>query len=236
MELELDPLLEKCWDDAFTWTKELLRERGKPYGTLDQIASVREMNKLTQPAISNIAARALNFVEDLMNYAKELKTVNSSLKCKLISCQEENISLRKELAECKAEQIDVLKTTVTDSVRAEFKSYSSVVQQSPPNEPTMSSSTLQSVVKRVVEEEDRSRNLVIFGLAEADGEKITAKVGEVFEALGEKPSVDAYRIGKKKSCSEKACRPVFCKGDGIKFIDGGSDTFKRSKTAAIRKI
>ena len=134
--------------------------------------------------------------------------MNSSLKCKLISCQEQNISLREELAECKAEQIEVLKTTVTDSVKAEFKSYSSVVQQSPPSEPTMSSSTLQSVVKRVVEEEDRSRNLVIFGLAEAEGEKITERVGEVFEALGVKPRVEACRIGKKKSSSEKACRPV----------------------------
>ena len=72
----------------------------------------------------------------------------------------------------------------------------------------MSPSTLQTVVKRVVEEEDRSRNLVIFGLAEEDGEKVTEKVGEVFEAVGEKPTVEACRIGKKKTNLENACRPV----------------------------
>jgi hypothetical protein len=49
------------------------------------------------------------------------------------------------------------------------------VQQSLPKEPVLNTTTLQTVVnlKRVVEEEDRSRNLVMFGLMEDNEEKIS---------------------------------------------------------------
>jgi len=53
---------------------------------------------------------------------------------------------------------------------------------------------LKNVVKDVVAEEDRSRNLMVFGLEEEPGEQISEKVSQVLLQLGEKPIIEASRI------------------------------------------
>ena len=57
--------------------------------------------------------------------------------------------------------------------------------------------TLKSVVEDVVAEEDRSRNIIVFGLSEEPTEQINEKVDEVLQELGEKPRLEAARIGLK---------------------------------------
>ena len=69
-------------------------------------------------------------------------------------------------------------------------------------------STLKTVVKNVVAKEDRSRNLMIFGLEEVADEQINEKVGQVLLELGEKPQLEACRLGKKCSSGEQKARPV----------------------------
>ena len=64
---------------------------------------------------------------------------------------------------------------------------------------------IKSVAKQIVVEEELSRNVIVFGLCEVESEDICAKVTEVFESLGEKPRVEASRLGKK---SGSATRPV----------------------------
>ena len=57
---------------------------------------------------------------------------------------------------------------------------------------------LKSVVKRVVEEEDRSRNVVVFGLSEGSDSELVDSVSEVFQNIGQKPKiVEACRFGRK---------------------------------------
>ena len=63
----------------------------------------------------------------------------------------------------------------------------------------------KKVVQAVVEEEDRSKNVMLFGLEEDKNETISEKVEEVFVSVGEKPSFVASRIGKK---SNGKARPV----------------------------
>ncbi len=60
-------------------------------------------------------------------------------------------------------------------------------------------------MRDVVSEEDRSKNMVIFGLVDENGEEITEKVSQLFQILGEKPNLEAHRIGLK---SKKNPRPV----------------------------
>ena len=68
---------------------------------------------------------------------------------------------------------------------------------------------LKNVVKDVVAEEDRSRNLMVFGLEEEPGEQISEKVSQVFVELEEKPIIEASRIGLKDSkAAKKPARPV----------------------------
>ena len=67
--------------------------------------------------------------------------------------------------------------------------------------------TLKTVLKSVVAEEDRSRNLVVYGLKEEEGEQLSALVSEVLEELDEKPRFEACRVG-RKAASSPAIRPV----------------------------
>ena len=63
-------------------------------------------------------------------------------------------------------------------------------------------------MKTVVEEEDRSRNLVVFGLREMDEsvEDTEKLVDEICEQIGEKPRViTSTRVGPKR---EGATRPI----------------------------
>ncbi len=59
-------------------------------------------------------------------------------------------------------------------------------------------------------EEDRSRNLLVFGLAEQQEENVEQRVSEIFLELGEKPRVmAANRLGGMNSDKRsKDCRPV----------------------------
>ena len=62
-------------------------------------------------------------------------------------------------------------------------------------------------MKDVVDEEDRSRNVLLFGVLEEeeDEEDVNARVAEVFESISHKPKVESYRLGRKNNDS---IRPV----------------------------
>ena len=66
--------------------------------------------------------------------------------------------------------------------------------------------TLKEVVKSVVQEEDRSRNVMVFGLPERKDEKLEERVQEVFQEIGLKPTLQASRVGKINQGKSK--RPV----------------------------
>ena len=63
--------------------------------------------------------------------------------------------------------------------------------------------TLKKMVKSVVQEEDRSRNVVIFGLPEQKNENVEARVQEVFQEIGLKPTLQAARVGKIRKDNAK---------------------------------
>ena len=65
---------------------------------------------------------------------------------------------------------------------------------------------IEKAVKTVVQEVDRNKNLMIFGLSEQDNEELITVVSEVFLAIGEKSRIEACRFGKRKP--DKAVRPV----------------------------
>ena len=101
----------------------------------------------------------------------------------------------------------IVETSVADSVKEEFKSYSSVVSNSQPvAAPVISPEALKTVVKTVVAEEDRSLNLLVFGLPEEEQEELEARISEVLEEVGQKPKVKVQRLGKKMTLT--STRPV----------------------------
>ena len=65
---------------------------------------------------------------------------------------------------------------------------------------------LKNTVKEVVELEDRSRNVMIFGLPDSESESVEQYVETLLAQIGEKPRVtDCRRIGRYQA---EAVRPV----------------------------
>ena len=218
--------------EALTWSKDILGQLDKQYSPGLEHVKMTDLKKLLKPDLLNICIRALHFVGGLLNNVEALKNSNSSLQNRVIESQQQVISTQAELSECKSEQLEALRKTVetsvidsvktvetslVDSVKTELQSYSSAVQRTPPNKQVFSSEALTRVVRNVVEEEDRSRNVVIFGLNEEDNEKLNEKVAEVFESIGQKPRAEACRVGRKKS--KDSTRPVNVKLSSSLIVD-----------------
>ena len=96
-------------------------------------------------------------------------------KSELVVSQKQVIELQEKLLVCKDEQLTSVQTavsaSVSETVKAEIKSYSEVVKES--SNPSISSETLKHVVKSAVQEEDRSKHLMVFGLPEQQNEDWT---------------------------------------------------------------
>ena len=148
---------------------------------------------------------------DALNQVKSLKNENDTLKTKLIDCQQNVIGLQGELLASRTDLLETLqatvKTSVGDTVKAEFVSYSAVVQKNQTCS-LIEPERLNSVVRQVVEDTDRSRSLMVFGLPEEADEKLFEKVSSVFGAIDEKPRFEACRLGKQKSSVQGVARPV----------------------------
>ncbi|KAL5270269.1 hypothetical protein ACHWQZ_G001121 [Mnemiopsis leidyi] len=116
------------------------------------------------------------------------------LKSDKIRDQEKIIQLQNQLIEKKDKEIQVVKDTVV----SELKSYSSVVQES--CSAALAPQKIVSVVKQVNQDVDRSRNIVVFGVAEAENENPEQKVAAILDKLEEKPQISGcVRMGQIKS-------------------------------------
>ena len=109
------------------------------------------------------------------------------------------VTLQRDLLAEKDCQLTELRTSVVESVETTvkegFKSYRDVLQESCKAPSSKLQADLKTVVKSVVEEEDRSRSFMLLGLKEDTGEDVSGKVGDVLLQLNLKPKVDVSRIG-----------------------------------------
>ena len=128
------------------------------------------------------------------------RTLND-LKGKVIASQSQVIELQQKVLEKKSEELDAVTkavtTTVKESVQLECRGYAEAVKSS--CNPVVSSQTLTDVVKEVVKEEDRSRDLIVFGLEDNQDEELSEKVCDLMETMGERPQTEADRLGKWSS-------------------------------------
>ena len=92
----------------------------------------------------------------------------------MIEAQEQTIKVQSGLVEWQDNQKQIIGDVVHDSVSGslrEIKSYSQAVSTQA-TEPLISQATLQKVVKKIVQEEDRAKNVMVFGLEESDSEEL----------------------------------------------------------------
>ena len=84
-------------------------------------------------------------------------------------------------------------------MKSEIRSYSEAVKSANvPKAASVSVKEVQKVVQNVVEADDRSKNIIVFGLKETDDEDINVIIDEVLENVGCKPRHESVRIGFKK--------------------------------------
>ena len=99
---------------------------------------------------------------------------------------------------------------VNQGVSSELKSYSSVLQKSNIGQNTTTTAlnnarSIKIAVKEIFTDEDRKKNIILFGLEEDENVSLDNKVNEVFLEIGQKPVlVQVVRLGQPT----ERCRPV----------------------------
>ena len=82
----------------------------------------------------------------------------------------------------------------------------------------------------MVQEEDRNKNVMAFGLEEGENEDISAIVNELLNTMEEKPRVEACRVGMKKTSgkvrlakitpvSSSVADQIIAKGRNLNCVD-----------------
>ena len=185
--------------DHVEFTEELLENRG---GTKKDLASF----------LFKVVNCSLDCIKILKSGCLEVDALKTESKCAIKDLAE----LQSELLTSKREQIQALQNGIEKTIKTEMKSYSEAVKKSSGEGVTLKN--IKTVVKDFVE--DRSRNVMIFGLEETAGENLHGRVKEVFEEIKEKPRFKAERVGKNDD------RPVKVTMDSSMIV---SDILRKSK-------
>ena len=164
----------------------------------------------TKPVLAGWLEGAVKIMERQSEMMEKMEEMINLFKTEALGDKAAIIRLQREALRSKDEQLKSLQTavqtTVQDTVQTEIRSYGDVLKA--PSAPAITTATFRKVVKDVIEDEDRSKNLLVFGLSEEVGEQLDVKLSSVFMDLGEKPRVEAVRFGRHAATGNSKCRPV----------------------------
>lgn len=190
-------------DVSASWLENIL---GYLDCSADQLSPAR-CKKPNKDDIATWLCDSLTYVSKQNTMLKNFRSENEALKTQLISSQQQVVKLQDELLQIKTDQLQcvqsAVRTSVKDSVKAEFGTYSSILQTQPQ---VLAPEAVKTLIKTVVQEEDRSRSLMIFGLPEEEEEQLCDRISQVFQEVGEKPRIEASRLGQTRK--EGKVRPV----------------------------
>lgn len=139
---------------------------------------------------------------------EELRSDMSQLQEKIIDAQDKLLTAQNQLLVKQSDQLESVKKSVKTSVEEGFKSYSSVAGS---NTTTLAPSQkmLQKAVKSAYEAENRSHNIIMFGLKEKADEELETVAVDVLQELGEKPQVEAVRLGSQTASKPRPVKVTF---------------------------
>ena len=180
----------------------------------DEVTS-SECRKINKDKLVVLLHESFQLVRHQNEKLQQMKTGLTSSKNKLIENQQWVISLQEQVIDCKEKQLQAVQTTVKstveDSVKEQFKSYSDAVQENvmvcKPESESMSPGTLKEVIRSVAQEEDRRNNVIIFGVEEQEKDNLRECVKDVFDEMRVRPDIrEICRVGKKSS--DSSSRPI----------------------------
>lgn len=201
----------------------------------DLNAETFNSKKVTKLVMGDWLETACDLLDRSETVIQHLLRVLYLSKLDLIDSQKSVIKLQEELKskkpdkENEEDRTHSIQTVVKRTIQEEMRSYSDVVATRCQTAPAPTS--IQCAVKEVIEQEDRGKNLIIHGLREEPDEKLADKVLSVFQCLGEKPRIEAHRIGGVKAATGSAVtRPV-----KVTFTNSSSARLILSKSKNLRK-
>ena len=156
----------------------------------------------------NIVVRQHLIMEAMKNAIQILEQKLLRSQDTAIHSQEQVIKAQQQLIAKQSTEIDqiglTVKNSVTETLKSEVQStYASVLG---PSGTGLSTATLKQVHRDLREEENRSSNLMIFGLKESADESVEEKVEQLLAEIDEKPRCsEVSRVGKKE---DSVVRPI----------------------------
>ena len=185
----------------------------------------KHVMKLNKSDLARFTVNLLRQCERSQTMIKKTKKYVDDQKSYRISSQEDKIKLQQELISSQKEEIK----SVQNTVKQEFRSWSDVVaEKCSPS--AVTSEKLKEAVKSAVSEEDRSKNLMIFGQSEKANEDVCSTVSEMFEYLEEKPKVsECSRVGKHTKDKDRPIRVTLSSRDAVNNILRKSKKLKNNE-------
>ena len=167
----------------------------------------------------------------------DYKRSTHSVTVELLEAQKKIIDIQSELTQCKEEKMEETKTvvhsSVAESVKEEFKSYSSVAKIHGRNETKelLSQATLKIYVQGVVQKEGHSKNVMVFGLEEEGNEDLSATVSELLQTLEEGCRADIKKTSGKvrpmniTTVSSSVADQIIAKGKKLNSVEEYNKVF-----------
>ena len=228
-------------DAGLNWLAEVLGELDVE--RVDQLT----LAKCKAPRKELLAARlwdALGFVRDYNDLVKKLRDETGALKTQLIGSQQKVIDLQDELLASKTDQLTAFQTTVKSSVEDSIKTGICSVQSAVQTElrsswrdvvanssgkTSTTATELKEAVKAAVAEEDKSKNLMIFGKCEEQNEDVAETVAEILQDMNEKPRVvECIRVGTSRIGNPRPIKVKLCSADAVSNILRSAKHLKNS--------
>ena len=98
-------------------------------------------------------------------------------------------------------------------MKTELRSYCEAAKQGVASS-SITAAQVKTAVKTVVAEEDRTKNIMLFGMAEEQEENLEVCAAAIFEQVQENPTiVDCHRIGRAKEGVTRPVKVILASGD-----------------------
>ncbi len=193
--------------------------------------SVEKFMRATKDTMAKCLLTAYRTVDAYQESFKNARYQVENLKTDVIESQRSVVNLQQSLLDAKSEQLKSMSTVVDIAVEKGIQSYSQAASQSPPQSaPSFTEETLKKVVQEAEAGEDRSRNIVVFGIEEETGEDQGSKVTAVFSEISEKPIFEAARIGRESAEKIRPIKVSFRSSDTVHQILVKAKQLRLSKT------
>ena len=171
------------------------------------------MNQYANPHLQMAVERLEKISDELLEEKK-----------KVIELQSNVIELQSKVIEKRDKELTSLTTAVEKEMKSvqnvvleEMKTYSSALSKT--CAAALAPKKIRAAVKTVSDKEDRTRNVVIYGLEESNEESLEEEVANVLKQIEEKPVIrDCCRVGIRKPDSKRPIKFTLRSSDMVNQI------------------